>query len=186
MGTEAAGMSQPQPARLRPARHADVSGLLPLLLELCAGDRAVATAALEAALADGPPGHEAVVAELPGDPAGPAGFLALSPSSAPHFRLGSVEWIAVAPTARRRGIGRALLGHALQRATELGWRQLRVSTFHTNRAALHLYIEMGFHPDATLHDYAGPGLHYVELVRPLPAGDAAAGERGDAERADPR
>jgi len=179
-------MTESPAPRIRPARRADASGLLPLLLELCAGDHGATAAALEAALAAGPAGHEAYVASDPSDPAGPVGFLALSPSSAPHFRLGFVEWIAVAPSARRRGIGRGLLTHALDRAVALGWRQIHASTFHTNRAALHLYIDLGFYPAATLHDYAGPELHYVEMVRPLPAGDAGAKEKGDAAHADAR
>ncbi len=117
-------------------------------------------------MATGPPGHEAwVAAESTGEP---VGFLALSPSGAPHFRLGFVEWVAVAPGARRRGIGRRLLACAEHRAAALGWRQLHACTFHTNRASLHMYIDSGFYPAATLHDYAGPGLHYVEMVRPLP------------------
>ncbi len=150
----------------RPADPADRPALADLLLELCGGDPAEARRAAEAATAPGPAGHEAWV--LPG-PLGPAGFLALAPSTQPHFAIGFVDWIAVDPAQRRRGLGLRLLGLAQERAAALGWRQLHACTFHTNRAALHLYLEAGFYPAATLPDYAGPGMHYVELVWPVAA-----------------
>lgn len=134
------------------------------MAELCAGDHSLAATAVEAMLAVGAPGHEAWVVEAA---EGLLGFVALSPSQAPHFRLGFVEWIAVAPSARRGGLGRGLLALAQDRARALGWRQLHVSTFHSNRPALHLYIDAGFYPAATLADYGGPGLHYVQLLWPV-------------------
>lgn len=163
---------------LRRARPGDGPALVALLAELCAGDPRLAQEAVTAALRPGPRGHETWV--LPGRGASPVhGVLALEPSSQPGFRVGSVEWIAVAPEARRRGHGLALLQLAQRRARAVGWRQLHVSTFHTNRPALHLYIEAGFYPAATLHDYAGPGLHYVELVWPMPRrGRGGAARRG--------
>jgi len=148
----------------RPAHAGDAPTLLPLMAELCAGDSGLARVCVEAVLAAGPPGHEAWV--LAGE-AGLLGFIALSPSGAPHFHLGFVEWIAVAPAARRQGIGRQLLALGQTRALSLGWRQLHASTFHTNRPALHMYIDAGFYPAATLPDYGGPGLHYVELLWPV-------------------
>lgn len=99
-----------------------------------------------------------------GGRAAPVALLVLAPSTLPHAAVGCVDWLAVAPAHRRRGLGRRLVALAQSRAAALGWRQLHVSTFHTNRAALHLYIEAGFCPAATLRDYAGPGVHYVQLV----------------------
>jgi peroxiredoxin Q/BCP len=159
----AGAMTADAPRRAGPA---DVPRVAELLAELCAGDRDEALRAARAAVEPGGPGHEAWV--LPAGTAA-AGFLALEPSSQPRFGVGFVEWIAVDPAHRRRGLGLRLLGLAAERARALGWRQLHACTFHTNRAALHLYVEAGFFPAATLHDYAGPGLHYVELVRPVPA-----------------
>lgn len=146
---------------LRPAAPDDAAAVASLLRELCAGDAAEASRAAGAATAPGPAGHEAWVATGAG---GILGFLALEPSSQPRFAVGSVDWIAVAPAARRQGLGLRLLRLAQERAGALGWRQLHACTFHTNRPALHLYVEAGFYPAATLPDYAAPGLHYVELV----------------------
>lgn len=155
----------------RPARPPDAPAVLPWLAELTAGDAAQAQAAWAAAVRP-VGGGEAWLAEgrVPGAPPGPLGFLALSPGGAPGFRVGSVEWLVVAPAARGRGVGRGLLALAGDRARALGWRQLHACTFHTNRPALHLYIAAGFFPAATLWEYAGPGLHYVELLRPIAPG----------------
>lgn len=132
------------------------------MAELCAGDPAAADAALGELLR---PGGEAWV--LTADGGTVLGFVAVTASSQPNFGVGFVDWIAVDPAQRRQGVGLALLALAQARARALRWRQLHAYTFHTNRPALHLYIEAGFYPAATLHDYCGPGLHYVEMVWPI-------------------
>ncbi len=151
--------------RLRPARPDDRPHLVPPLTELCAGGAEEAERVLDELLAPASPGHEVWVAAAG---RGAVGLLALAPSSRPEFRVGSVDWIAVAASWRRKGLGRLLLELGQRRARELGWRQLHVCTFHTNRASLHLYIACGFYPLGLLPDYAGPGLHYVELCWPVP------------------
>ena len=167
----------------RRAAATDLPALAALLVELCGGDAAEARRAAEAACGPGPAGHEAWI--VPG-PAGPAGFVALAPSTQPRFRIGFVDWIAVDPAQRRRGLGLRLLHLAQERAAALGWRQLHACTFHTNRAALHLYLEAGFFPAGTLPDYAGPGVHYVELLWPVAAaGYTGARPAGDGESPPP-
>jgi len=52
--------------------------------------------------------------------------------------------LAVAPEARGRGVGRALLRAVIDRARDAGVRQLLLSTQTTMLAAQHLYTEAGF------------------------------------------
>jgi ribosomal protein S18 acetylase RimI-like enzyme len=52
--------------------------------------------------------------------------------------------LAVAPGARGRGVGRALLRAVIDRARAAGVRQLLLSTQTTMLAAQHLYTEAGF------------------------------------------
>jgi ribosomal protein S18 acetylase RimI-like enzyme len=52
--------------------------------------------------------------------------------------------LAVAPRARGRGVGRALLRAVIDRARDAGVRQLLLSTQTTMLAAQHLYTEAGF------------------------------------------
>ena len=66
----------------------------------------------------------------------------------------------VAPAAFRRGIGSALVGHALARADG---RRVRVGTGARNAPALALYERFGFR---RLHEREpAPSVGYVELVR---------------------
>ena len=66
----------------------------------------------------------------------------------------------VAPSAFRRGVGTALVGHALAAARG---RRVRVGTAAANRPALALYERLGFRRVA--ESEPAPGVHYVELVR---------------------
>ena len=66
----------------------------------------------------------------------------------------------VAPSAFRRGVGTALVRHALERA---GGRRVRVGTAARNAPALALYERLGFRRVA--ESEPAPGVHYVELVR---------------------
>lgn len=55
-----------------------------------------------------------------------------------------IRALAVAPEARGRGVGRALLGAVTARARASGVRRLLLSTQATMAAAQHLYTEAGF------------------------------------------
>jgi ribosomal protein S18 acetylase RimI-like enzyme len=66
----------------------------------------------------------------------------------------------VAPSAFRRGVGTALVQHALERA---GGRRVRVGTAARNAPALALYERLGFRRVGE-HEPV-PGVHYVELIR---------------------
>ncbi|MGO8884717.1 MAG: GNAT family N-acetyltransferase [Streptosporangiaceae bacterium] len=55
-----------------------------------------------------------------------------------------IRALAVAPDGQGRGVGRALLHAAIERAAALGTRHLVLSTQQEMRAAHHLYEEAGF------------------------------------------
>lgn len=73
---------------------------------------------------------------------GLAGFVALS--YAPWNRRLTIEDIEVAPAHRRRGVGRTLMGHALDFARERGAGHLWLEVTNINTPAIHAYRHMGF------------------------------------------
>lgn len=83
----------------------------------------------------------------------PVGFAALS--YAPWNRRLTIEDIEVAPAHRGRGVGRALVGHALGFARERGAGHLWLEVTNVNAPAIHAYRRMGFHfcgLDTALYD----------------------------------
>jgi ribosomal protein S18 acetylase RimI-like enzyme len=66
----------------------------------------------------------------------------------------------VAPSAFRRGVGAALVRHALERA---GGRRVRVGTAARNVPAVALYERLGFRQVS--ESEPAPGVPYVELIR---------------------
>jgi ribosomal protein S18 acetylase RimI-like enzyme len=65
----------------------------------------------------------------------------------------------VAPSALRRGVGSALVRHALAQARG---RRVRVGTAAANAPALALYEGLGFRRDREREPV--PGLAYIELI----------------------
>ncbi|WP_282085481.1 GNAT family N-acetyltransferase [Streptomyces tendae] len=72
----------------------------------------------------------------------PVGFAALS--YAPWNRRLTIEDIEVAPAHRGRGVGRALVGHAVGFARERGADHLWLEVTNLNAPAIHAYRRMGF------------------------------------------
>ena len=70
-----------------------------------------------------------------------------------------IYWIAVAPDARRRGTGRALLEHAEQRVRGMAGRAIVIETSGRPdyRAARALYESCGYARVAEIADYYKPG-----------------------------
>lgn len=68
-----------------------------------------------------------------------------------------VQTIAVAPQARGRGIGGALLGELVAAARQRGARRLCLEVRSDNQAAIGLYERAGFRVDGRRRDYYGPG-----------------------------
>jgi ribosomal protein S18 acetylase RimI-like enzyme len=65
--------------------------------------------------------------------------------------VGRLARVAIAPAARGRGWGRELVGAAIDRAAELGFRRLTLKVYVDNEPARRLYRSVGFSelgPDA--------------------------------------
>lgn len=106
------------------------------------------------------PGRVALAAEADGELAGFA--IAERRGSRGH-----IVTIDVAPSARRRGLGKRLLAALLGRLEEDGARQIRLEVDVRNTSAMRFYERMGFTPTRTLRSYYGKGLDGLEMVRDL-------------------
>lgn len=82
--------------------------------------------------------------------------------------------LAVAPDARRRGLGRALLQGFEQAATERGARHGFLEVASDNPAAQALYHKSGWHEAGIRKGYYGPGIHAHVLKKPMPREDTHA------------
>jgi GNAT superfamily N-acetyltransferase len=106
-----------------------------------------------------------LVAELDGEIVGSAALYA--PNSAAYGSLASasswpeVRLVAVHPSARGRGVARALVLECARRAKAAGARVLGLHTSRSMRAAMRLYQRMGFVRDPD-HDFQPPGAELVE------------------------
>lgn len=78
--------------------------------------------------------------------------------------------VAVAPNARRQGIGRGLLLAGVEWATASGASRMLLEVEADNDAALALYRGLGFAPIARRVDYYGPDRHALVMERGLGAG----------------
>jgi ribosomal-protein-alanine N-acetyltransferase len=99
----------------------------------------------------------------------PAGFLVAWHVADELHVLG----IAVAPEARRRGLGLALMGAAQAYARELQIRLLLLEVRRSNRAAIHLYRRLGFSAMGVRPGYYADGEDAIEMMLSL---DPATGE----------
>lgn len=61
--------------------------------------------------------------------------------------------VAVAPAARRRGIGRALVARMIEEARELGLDRILLEVREKNTGAIALYAAMGFESDGLRRGY---------------------------------
>lgn len=76
-----------------------------------------------------------------------------------------VSRLVVRPDHRRRGIGRALVRHAVERAAELGYGELSIGVDLDNYPALRLYAEEGF--DRILRADKDAQGEYLKLLKTL-------------------
>lgn len=86
-----------------------------------------------------PPRGVFVVARLGGEPVGCAGLRDL------HTGVGELKRMYVDPTARGRGVARALLADLEQRAASIGVHRLRLIAGEAQPEALALYARSGWH-----------------------------------------
>ena len=75
--------------------------------------------------------------------------------------------LAVAPAARRRGIGRHLTTWLLNAMVSIGAKECRLTVSPTNTAALSLYRRAGFQEIGSEADYYGPGEDRLVLAHTL-------------------
>jgi GNAT superfamily N-acetyltransferase len=148
---------------MREARAADLAAIIALLADDPLGSRREAAdasvtptyrAAFEAISAD--PHHRLIVADLDGTVVG-----VLQLSFLPHLTYhggwrAQIEGVRVSREMRSRGVGRALLEWAIDRARERGCHLVQLTTDRRRPEALRFYLDLGF--EAT-HD--GLKLHLV-------------------------
>jgi GNAT superfamily N-acetyltransferase len=125
-------------------------------------------AAVRAALASDDPAVQRIVAECDGQivgsvmlypPASDAYAGYTEAATAPELRL-----LAVAPSARGMGVGRALVEACIRRARAIGAAELGLHTSRSMEVALRMYERMGF-VRAPEHDFQPPGAELVTGYR---------------------
>jgi GNAT superfamily N-acetyltransferase len=80
---------------------------------------------------------------------------------------GEFRMLAVSPSARGRGVGRALVEHCLGRARELGYAGLRMSSMDRMTSAHRVYERLGF-VRAPQDDWSPvPGVNLLAYSAPL-------------------
>jgi ribosomal protein S18 acetylase RimI-like enzyme len=94
-------------------------------------------------------GVERIVAERDGEIVGSVMLYAPSTNAYAGVRVKQAGWpelrlLAVAPTARGAGVGRALVEECVRRARESGACELGLHTSDTLQAAVRMYERMGF------------------------------------------
>jgi RimJ/RimL family protein N-acetyltransferase len=92
------------------------------------------------------------------------GRLSLGRDPHPASRHVADLGLMVAAGARRRGIGRALLGQAVSWAQEVGVRKLELHVFPHNEAAIALYEQFGFRREGYRKDHYRRGRDFVDAI----------------------
>lgn len=124
--------------------------------------------AVRAALASDDASVERVVAERDGEI---VGSVMLYPAQAQAYGdlVDAASWpelrlLAVAPSARGHGVGKALVEECVRRARAAGAAELGLHTSRTMEVALGMYERMGF-VRAPEHDFQPPGAELVTAYR---------------------
>jgi ribosomal protein S18 acetylase RimI-like enzyme len=89
----------------------------------------------------------AFVAQLGGRPAGLL-VLRTVPTLSDPSDMAEITELYVEPSARRRGVGRSLVGAALHHARQRGCHQIHLLANSGNRSALAFYQALGFERDS--------------------------------------
>jgi GNAT superfamily N-acetyltransferase len=133
---------------IRRASRSDLDALLSLYEELAGsnitatpGDRASSEPLLEELLAD--PRRQLVVATVDGQLVGTADLLVVANLTHRGQPWAIVENVIVASSARRTGVGRALMGHLIELAREAGCCKLQLLSGRHRTEAHELYRSMG-------------------------------------------
>jgi ribosomal protein S18 acetylase RimI-like enzyme len=140
-----AATAAPADARITPARPDDLLQWLPLHHRLFPGSY-LSDHEIAAAISHGP--RLVLTAWLDGRP---AGYLVAKDDTTMDELY--VDYLGVDPAARGRGLGRALLLHALRWGTARGRRRAALTVRQDRAEALSLYLQCGFH-------HARAGVHW--------------------------
>lgn len=110
------------------------------------------------------------------DPSGLLGTVTWCPVGSPQRELatsddqGEFRMLAVSPTARRRGVGRALVQACLDRAAAAGMREVLLCSLPEMTNAHTLYVSFGFVRSRELDWSPTPGVDLWGFRSPLPTG----------------
>jgi ribosomal protein S18 acetylase RimI-like enzyme len=132
-----AGTATAADARVSPARSDDLRQWLPLHHGLFPGAY-LSDDEIAAAIGNGP--RLVLTARLDGRP---AGYLVAKDDTTMDELY--VDYLGVDPAARGRGLGRALLRHAMQWGADRGRRRAVLTVRQDRAEALSLYLQCGFH-----------------------------------------
>jgi ribosomal-protein-alanine N-acetyltransferase len=74
-----------------------------------------------------------------------------------------LQRLVVAPRARRRGVGAALVRAGVEAVRHIGAHTVMLEVHYDNEPAIALYQQLGFEQRAAREDYYGPGQHALIL-----------------------
>ena len=80
--------------------------------------------------------------------------------------LSTLGFVGVAPTHRRRGIGRQLVQRFIEESREMGAAKVTLNTARELKPAIKLYVDMGFVPEGLLrrHVYGVDSIVYSKFL----------------------
>jgi GNAT superfamily N-acetyltransferase len=108
------------------------------------------------------------VAELEGRRAGYCYVAAPGRDEAADSRVAEVVAIYVDPGSWRQGVGRVLMGKALEEAGRRGFEEVTVWSFERNERALAFYLALGLAPDGGRKPHRPTGAPIIRLRMPIP------------------
>jgi RimJ/RimL family protein N-acetyltransferase len=97
-------------------------------------------------------------------PEGVVGRLSIARDRAPHSRHVAEVGLMVAATARRRGIGAALMNEAMKWAQDAGVVKLELTVFPHNEPAIALYRKLGFREEGLIRRRYFIGGRYIDAM----------------------
>jgi len=143
---------------LRVMRWWDLDVVLDLEHVVFGGQASWSVEQLWSELAGVPDSRHYLVAEMGADVVGYAGLSVVGDT-------GDVMTVAVAPSRRRHGVGRALLDGLLSHAAQRRVREVLLEVRADNAPAIALYSCVGFEPISRRRDYYGAGVPAIVMRR---------------------
>jgi ribosomal protein S18 acetylase RimI-like enzyme len=180
--------AQPRPVLVRAARHGELAAVGRLTV-LAYAEFVPATSAYGQRLADAADraANSSLLVAVDGDGGQLLGTATLVVGDGPYAELAGpgdaeLRMLAVAPAARRRGVGAALVASVLERARAGGARRLVLSTLPTMTAAHRLYRRFGFARAPELDHRPVPGVELLAFTLDLDQGPSGPDDGSDHDR----